>query len=140
MKTTLQDVSMALEAIYANARKNASDQLPQVKLQKATGVGVPTYIKLRTELVNRGLLQIVGNTRNQYMCWNTAKCGCNPTLVKDVYRVLYMSEVKVEKKKKAPIKMQYDEIVSYLRSRGWSGTLERVKDSGMIRVVEYLDV
>ena len=140
MKTTLQDVSMALEAIYANACKNASDQLPQVKLQKATGVGVPTYIKLRTELINRGLLQIVGNTRNQYMCWNKSKCGCNPTLVKDVYRVLYVSEVKVEKKKKAPVKMQYDEIVSYLRSRNWSGTLERVKDSGTIRVVEYLDV
>lgn len=140
MKTTLQDVSMALEAIYVNACKNASDQLPQVKLQKASGVGIPTYIKLRTELISRGLLQIVGNTRNQYMAWNTQKCGCNPTLVKDVYRVLYVSEVKIEKKKKAPIKMQYDEIVSYLRSRGWKGTLERVKDSGMIRVVEYLDV
>jgi hypothetical protein len=140
MKTTLQDVSMALEVIYTNACKNASDQLPQVKLQKTTGVGIPTYIKLRTELISRGLLQIVGNTRNQYMCWNKSKCGCNPTLVKDVYRVLYMSEVKVEKKKKAPIKMQYDEIVSYLRSRGWTGTLERVKDSGTIRTVEYLDV
>lgn len=140
MKTTLQDVSMALEAIYANACKNALDQLPQVKLQKASGVGIPTYCKLREELIRRGLLQIIGNTRNQYMAWNTSKCGCNPTLVKDVYKTLYTVEVKIEKKKKAPIKMQYDEIVSYLRSRGWRGTLEREKDSGFVRTVEYLDV
>lgn len=140
MKTTLQDVSMALEVIYTNARKSATDQLPQVKLQKASGVGIPTYIKLRTELISRGLLQIIGNTRNQYMVWNAQKCGCNPVLVKDVYRVLYASEVKEVKKKKTPIKMQYDEIVSYLRSRGWKGTLEREKESGLMRTVEYLDV
>ena len=137
MKTTLQSVSIALDAIYTNALKSASDQLPQVKLQKATGVGIPTYIKLRTELINRGLLQIIGNTRNQYMAWNKNKCGCNPMLVKDVYRVLYTSEVKKEKKKK-PIKMQYDEIISYLRSRNWSGTLTRVKESGLIKTIEEI--
>lgn len=140
MKTTLQDVSVALDAIYTNALKNPSDQLPQVKLQKASGVGIPTYLKLRTELINRGLLQIVGNTRNQYMAWNTSKCGCNPVLVKDVYKTLYTVEIKVEKKKKAPIKMQYDEIISYLRSRGWSGTLTRVKESGLIKTIEEIEI
>lgn len=140
MKTTLQDVSMALEVIYTNACKNAVDQLPQVKLQKASGVGIPTYIKLRTELISRGLLQIIGNTRNQYMAWNTQKCGCNPTLVKDVYKTLYTVEVKQERRKKAPIKMQYEEIVSYLRSRGWSGTLTRVKESGLIKTIEEIEI
>jgi hypothetical protein len=140
MKITLQAVSVALDVIYTNSLKNSSDQLPQTKLQKATGVGIPTYIKLRTELINRGLLQIIGNTRNQYMAWNTNKCGCNPTLVKDVYKTLYTVEVKQERHKKAPIKMQYDEIVSYLRSRNWTGTLTRVKENGIIKVVEELNI
>ena len=96
MKTTLQDVSVALDVIYTNALKNPSDQIPQVKLQKTSGVGIPTYIKLREELIRRGLLQIIGNTRNQYMAWNTSKCGCNPTLVKDVYKTLYTVEIKIE--------------------------------------------
>ena len=140
MKTTLQSVSIALDVIYTNALKNASDQVSQVKLQKISGVGVPTYIKLRQELIRRGLLQIIGNTRSQYMLWNKQKCGCNPTLVKDVYKTLYTVEVKQERRKKAPIKMQYDEIVSYLRSRNWSGTLTRVKESGLIKTIEEIEI
>ena len=140
MKTTLQDVSLALDVIYTNALKNPSDQLPQVKLQKASGVGIPTYLKLRAELINRGLLQIIGNTRNQYMAWNTSKCGCNPVLVKDVYKTLYTIEIKEEKKKKSPIKLQYEEIIHYLQSHGWKGTLRRIKDSGIITVEEQLHI
>ena len=34
--------------------------------------------------------------------------------------------------------MQYDEIVQYLQSRNWSGTLTRVKENGIIKVVEEL--
>ena len=139
MKTTLQDVSVALDVIYTNALKNPSDQIPQVKLQKTSGVGIPTYIKLREELIRRGLLQIICNTRNQYMAWNTSKCGCNPTLVKDVYKTLYTVEIKIEKKKSKP-KFEYKEIVEWLHSRGWRGTLERVKDSDIIQSVERLHI
>lgn len=138
MKTTLQSVSVALDAIYTNALKNPSDQFPQAKLQKVSGVGIPTYIKLRQELINRGLLQIIGNTRNQYMAWNTSKCGCNPILVKDIYKTLYTVEVKVEKKKSSKPKFEYKEVVKWLQSRGWKGTLERAKDTDIIQSVERL--
>lgn len=139
MKTTLQDVSVALDAIYTNALKNPQDQRSASQLRKEIGVGIPTYKKLRQELINRGLLQVFGQTRSQYTAWNTAKCGCNPVLVKDVYKTLYTVEVKVEKKKRH-IKMQYDEIVAYLQSRGWSGTLTRVKESGLIRTIEEIEI
>lgn len=137
MKTTLQDVSVALDAIYTNALKNPQDQRSSVQLCKE--IGVATYKKLRQELINRGLLQVFGQTRSQYTAWNTSKCGCNPVLVKDVYKTLYTIEVKQEKKKKH-IKMQYDEIVAYLQSRGWSGTLTRVKESGLIRTIEEIEI
>ena len=137
MKTTLQDVSVALDAIYTNALKNPQDQRSSVQLCKE--IGVATYKKLRQELINRGLLQVFGQTRSQYTAWNTSKCGCNPVLVKDVYKTLYTIEVKQEKKKKH-IKMQYDEIVAYLQSRGWSGTLTRVKESGLIRTIEEMEI
>lgn len=137
MKTTLQDVSVALDAIYTNALKNPQDQLSSVQLCKE--IGVATYKKLRQELINRGLLQVFGQTRSQYTAWNTSKCGCNPTLVKDVYKTLYTVEIKIEKKKSKP-KFEYKEIVEWLHSRGWRGTLERVKDSDIIQSVERLHI
>ena len=139
MKITLQAVSVALDVIYTNSLKNSSDQLPLSKLQKASGLGIPTFIKLRQELISRNLLLVFGQTRNQYTSWNTCKCGMNPKLASDVYKKLYTSEVKKESKpKKMPIKMQYNEIVDYLRSRGWSGVLRRTKDTGVITVEEQL--
>lgn len=139
MKITLQSVSIALDVIYTNALKSASDQLSLSKLQKESGLGIQSFLKLRQELISRNLLQVFGQTRSQYTAWNTCKCGMNPTLVKDVYKTLYTSEIKQEKKKSKP-KLEYKEVVDWLQSKGWRGTLERVKDSDLIQSVERLHI
>ena len=141
MKTTLQAVSIALDVIYTNSLKTSSDQLPLSQLQKKSGVGIATFTRLRQELISRNLLLVFGQTRSQYTAWNTCKCKMNDTLAKDVYKKLHTSEVKREAKtKRMPIKMQYDEIISYMRSRGWTGTLTRVKESGLIRTIEEIEL
>ena len=61
----------------------------------------------------------------------------NPVLVKSIYKGLSTVE---EKPRRKFTKLQYDEIVHYLQSRGWSGTLTRVKENGIIKVVEELCV
>lgn len=141
MKITLQAVSIALDAIYTNSLRSSSDQLPLSKLQKESGVGVATFTKLRQELISRNLLLVFGQTRSQYTAWNTCKCAMNDVLAKDVYKKLHTVEVKKESKAKImPIKMQYDEIISYLRSRGWTGTITRVKENGLIRTIEEIEL
>lgn len=137
MKITLQSVSIALDTIYTNALKSNDLQLPKNKLQKQSGIGIPTFNKLWQELVNRQLLFITGSTRGQRVSWNSQKCGMNPTLVKSIYSSFNKEEKPARRK---PIKLQYDEIVHYLQSRGWSGTLTRVKESGIIKVVEELNI
>lgn len=139
MKTTLQDVSIALDAIYRNAKKAKDLQLPKVKLVKESGVGLPTFNKLMDALKARKLIFVVGATRNQYTEWNQEMVGMNPALAKSVYHELYVKE-EVRPRHRKAVKLQYDEIVAYLRSRGWSGTLERTKDTNVIRSVEYLDI
>lgn len=136
MKTTLQSVSIALDAIYTNACKTSDQQLSKLKLQQISGVGIPTFNRLYQELVSRQLLLITGVTRNQRVSWNTSKCGMNPTLVKSIYSDLYKETKKQASRKQ--VKLQYDEIVSYLQSRGWSGTITRVKENGLIKIVEEL--
>lgn len=137
MKTTLQSVSIALDVIYTNACKSSDQQLPKHRLQKESGIGVPTFNKLWQELVSRQLLFITGSTRGQRVSWNSQKCGMNPILVKSIYKGLSTVE---EKPRRKSTKLQYDEIVHYLQSRGWSGTLTRVKENGIIKVVEELCV
>ena len=137
MKTTLQSVSIALDAIYTNACKSSDQQLPKNKLQKESGIGVPTFNKLWQELVNRQLLFITGSTRGQRVSWNSQKCGMNPILVKSIYSDFCKGERKVFTRKP---KMQYDEIVQYLQSRGWSGTLTRTKESGLIKTIEEIEI
>jgi hypothetical protein len=136
MKTTLQSVSIALDVIYTNACKSSDQQLPKHRLQKESGIGIPTFNKLWQELVNRQLLFITGSTRGQRVSWNSQKCGMNPVLVKSIYSSFNKEEKPVRRKSK----FQYDEIVHYLQSRGWSGTLTRVKENGIIKVVEELNV
>lgn len=138
MKTTLQSVSIALDVIYTNACKSSDQQFPKHRLQKESGIGIPTFNKLWQELVNRQLLFITGSTRSQRISWNPQKCGMNPILVKSIYKGLSTEEKKISHRK--PVKLQYDEIVHYLQSRGWSGTLTRVKENGIIKVVEELNV
>lgn len=138
MKTTLQSVSIALDVIYTNACKSSDQQLPKNKLQKESGIGIPTFNKLWQELANRQLLFITGSTRGQRISWNTQKCGMNPVLVKSIYKGLFTTEEKPVRRKST--KLQYDEIVRYLQSRSWSGTLTRVKENGIIKVVEELNV
>lgn len=41
---------------------------------------------------------------------------------------------------KKPLPQPYDEIVSYLRSRNWKGTLTRVKESGLIKTIEEIEI
>lgn len=135
MKTTLQSVSIALDVIYTNACKSSDQQLPKHRLQKESGIGIPTFNKLWQELINRQLLFITGSTRGQRVSWNTQKCGMNPVLVKNIYSIFSKEEKPVRRKS---TKLQYDEIVHYLQSRGWSGTLTRVKENGIIKVVEEL--
>lgn len=137
MKTTLQSVSIALDVIYTNALKSNDLQLPKHKLQKQSGIGIPTFNKLWQELINRQLLFITGSTRGQRISWNTQKCGMNPVLVKSIYSIFSKEEKLVRRKS---TKLQYDEIVHYLQSRGWSGTLTRVKENGIIKIVEELNV
>lgn len=139
MKTTIQSVSIALDAIYQNACRSNDQQFTKSQLQKQSGVGIPTFNRLYQELVARQLLLITGNTRSQRISWNTQKCGCNPVLVKDIYKTLCTVEVKQEKKKSKP-KFEYKEVVQWLQSRGWRGTLERVKDSDIIQSVERLHI
>lgn len=138
MKTTLQNVSIALDVIYTNACKSSDQQLPKHRLQKESGIGIPTFNKLWQELVSRQLLFITGSTRGQRISWNSQKCGMNPVLVKSIYKGLFTVEEKPTRRKS--IKLQYDEIVHYLQSRGWTGTLTRVKENGIIKVVEELNV
>lgn len=137
MKITLQSVSIALDVIYTNALKSNDLQLPKNKLQKQSGIGIPTFNKLWQELINRQLLFITGSTRGQRVSWNSQKCGMNPILVKSIYSSFNKEEKPVRRK---PIKLQYDEIVHYLQSKGWSGTLTRVKENGIIKVVEELNI
>ena len=137
MKITLQTVSIALDVIYTNALKPSDLQLSKKDLIKQSGVCIHTFNKLYSELVHRQLLFISGSTRAQRVEWNSTKCGMNPVLVKDIYKNLYKEEIKPAKK---PVKLQYDEIINYLRSRDWTGTLSRVKESGLIKVVEEINL
>lgn len=140
MRTTLQAVSIALDAIYQNSKRAKDLQLPKVKLVKESGVGLPTFNKLMDALIARKLIFVIGATRSQYTEWNKEKVGMNPTLVKSLYHELYVKE-EVRPRQRKVVKLQYDEIVAYLRSRGWHGTLERVKETeGIIRDVQYLDI
>jgi hypothetical protein len=139
MKTTLQSVSIALDVIYTNACKSSDQQLPKHRLQKESGIGIPTFNKLWQELVSRQLLFITGSTRGQRVSWNSQKCGMNPILVKSIYKGLSTNSEEKPVRRKST-KLQYDEIVHYLQSRGWSGTLTRVKENGIIKVVEELCV
>ena len=139
MRLTLQQVSVALDVIYHNAVK--ADQKPKTKLYKDAGLSINTFNKLINSLMQRQLLFISGNTRNQKISWNKEKCAMNPKLVQSIYQELYVHEAPKRRRTAKPIKMQYDEIVTYLRSRGWRGTLERVKETdGIIRNVQYLDI
>lgn len=61
----------------------------------------------------------------------------NPILVKSIYSDFCKGERKVFTRKP---KMQYDEIVQYLQSRGWSGTLTRTKESGLIKTIEEIEI
>lgn len=140
MKTSFQSVTIALDAIYRNAKKARDLQLPKVKLVKESGVGLPTFNKLMEALKARKLIFVVGSTRSQYTEWNQEMVGMNPALAKSLYHELYVKE-EVRPRHRKVVKLQYDEIVAYLRSRGWHGTLERVKDTeGVIRDVQYLDI
>lgn len=140
MKTTLQAVSIALDAIYRNSKRAKDLQLSKVKLVKESGVGLPTFNKLMEALKARKLIFVIGSTRNQYTEWNQEMVGMNPALAKSLYHELYVKE-EVRPRNRKVVKLQYDEIVAYLRSRGWHGTLERVKDAeGIIRDVQYLDI
>ena len=140
MKTSFQSVTIALDAIYRNAKKARDLQLPKVKLVKESGVGLPTFNKLMEALKARKLIFVVGATRNQYTEWNEEKVGMNPALARSLYQELYVKE-EVRPRQRKVVKLQYDEIVAYLRSRSWRGTLERVKESeGIIRDVQYLDI
>lgn len=140
MKTSFQSVTMALDAIYRNAKKARDLQLPKVKLVKESGVGLPTFNKLMEALKARKLIFVVGSTRSQYTEWNQEMVGMNPALAKSLYHELYIKE-EVRPRNRKVVKLQYDEIVAYLRSRGWRGTLERVKETeGVIRDVQYLDI
>lgn len=137
MKTSFQAISMALDVICQNACRPADLQLPKAQLAKASGVGLPTFNKLIQILKDKQLLFIEGATRNQRSSWNSQRTKMNSKLAQGIYTEMY-TESKPHKKK--VIKMQYDEIVAYLRSRNWTGTLERVKDNGLIKVVEQLDI
>lgn len=140
MKTSFQSVTIALDAIYRNAKKARDLQLPKVKLVKESGVGLPTFNKLMEALKARKLIFVVGSTRSQYTEWNQEMVGMNPALAKSLYHELYVKE-EVRPRHRKVVKLQYDEIVAYLRSRGWRGTLERVKETeGVIRDVQYLDI
>lgn len=140
MKTSFQSVTIALDAIYRNAKKAKDLQLPKVKLVKESGVGLPTFNKLMEALKARKLIFVVGSTRSQYTEWNQEMVGMNPALAKSLYHELYVKE-EVRPRHRKVVKLQYDEIVTYLRSRGWRGTLERVKETeGVIRDVQYLDI
>lgn len=140
MKTSFQSVTIALDAIYRNAKKAKDLQLPKVKLVKESGVGLPTFNKLMEALKARKLIFVVGSTRSQYTEWNQEMVGMNPALAKSLYHELYVKE-EVRPRQRKVVKLQYDEIVTYLRSRGWRGTLERVKEAeGVIRDVQYLDI
>lgn len=138
MKTTLQSVSIALDVIYTNACKSSDQQLPKHRLQKESGIGIPTFNKLWQELVSRQLLFITGSTRGQRVSWNSQKCGMNPVLVKSIYKGLSTVEEKPVRRKS--VKLQYEDIVQYLQSRGWAGTLTRVKENGIIKIVEELNI
>lgn len=140
MKTSFQSVTIALDAIYRNAKKAKDLQLPKVKLVKESGVGLPTFNKLMEALKARKLIFVVGSTRSQYTEWNQEMVGMNPALAKSLYHELYVKE-EIRPRQRKVVKLQYDEIVTYLRSRGWRGTLERVKETeGVIRDVQYLDI
>lgn len=140
MRVSLQSVSIALDVIYRNAKRSKDLQAPKIKLVKESGVGLPTFNKLMEALKARKLIFVIGSTRSQYTAWNQEMVGMNPTLAKSLYQELYVKE-EVQPRKRKVVKLQYDEIVTYLRSRGWRGTLERVKETeGVIRDVQYLDI
>lgn len=140
MKTTLQEVSIALDVIYRNSKRAKDLQLPKVKLVKESGVGLPTFNKLMEALKARKLIFVIGSTRSQYTEWNQEMVGMNPALAKSLYHELYIKE-EVRPRHRKVVKLQYDEIVAYLRSRGWHGILERIKETeGIVRDVQYLDI
>lgn len=140
MKTTLQAVSIALDVIYRNSKRAKDLQLPKVKLVKESGVGLLTFNKLMEALKARKLIFVIGSTRSQYTEWNQEMVGMNPALARSLYQELYIKE-EIRPRNRKVVKLQYDEIVAYLRSRGWHGTLERIKESeGIIRDVQYLDI
>jgi hypothetical protein len=139
MKLTLQQVSVALDVIYRNACRPGDLQQTKSQLVKEAGVGLPTFNKLIQALISRQLLFVYGATRNQINEWNKERTAMNHKLAKAIYEELYNNEVVKPRYRKA-VKLQYDEIVEYLRSRGWRGTLERTKEDGLIIKVEQINI
>lgn len=90
---TLPEIGVIIDGIYRNYSKSKVDQKNINKLAADCGVSVTVLLKVRSILVKRDLLVIIGERAKQKCYWNPQRCSPNPTLLTDVYRE-YTKDVK----------------------------------------------
>lgn len=117
---TLPEIGIIIDGIYRNYSKPKVDQKNINKLAADCSVSVTVLLKVRSILVKRKLLVVIGERAQQKCYWNPERCSPNPTLLTDVYRE-YTKDAKsrvkvVERAKRLP---SIESALLAFKKAGW---------------------
>lgn len=131
-------VALVLDTVYYNATH--SNQKSFKELAKQLQVSYQPFRKVLSHLEDLHLLIIEGERRKTTYRWNGEKSPVNPMMVRKIYE-LYTGETgnTVTSVTKTP-KINTELCVKYLTEKGWSGTLVRQHNEGLIQVTESIIV
>lgn len=138
MKTlSTEKIAVVLDLVYYNATH--CNQIGLTELAKKAKVSYNPFRAIIKHLQDLNLLFIEGSNRKPTFRWNKEKAGVNTAMVRKIYE-LYTNKPHTPSKKEPKIKYTLDKCIEYLQSRGWSGTLTRVKESGLIKTIEEVEI
>ena len=134
---TTEKVSVILDLVYYNATHN--NQVCLSELAKKAKISYNPFRAIVKHLQDMNLLYIEGSNRKPTFRWNTEKSGVTTAMVRRVHE-MYTGKPYNPSPKKDKTKYTLDKCIEYLQSHGWSGTLTRVKESGLIKTIEEIEI
>ena len=142
-RLSLQSVEIIIDAIYHNTKRDKFSQLSGAQLAKDCEVGINTYRRVESILIERKLLIREGATRGMKMYWHPNRSNPNPAMARDVFKeytkdARHSEKVRVKQKRSASTSLE--SALRTLVKLDYTGVISRVSVKGFVKITESIDL